>query len=64
MQDQSSQRARTRSRELVLQALYQAQIAGHDKTELLRPVSRARRMSIRRVDQIAILRTLLDGNRM
>lgn len=36
MQDQSSQRARTRSRELVLQALYQAQIAGHDKTELLR----------------------------
>ena len=28
--------ARSRSRELALQALYQAQIAGHDKQELLR----------------------------
>lgn len=28
--------ARTRARELALQALYQAQITGHDKTELLR----------------------------
>ena len=35
MGKQSSTGARTRARELVLQALYQKQIAGHDRAELL-----------------------------
>ena len=35
MAGQSSSGARTRSRELVLQALYQQQIAGHELSELL-----------------------------
>ena len=49
MPDESSQRARTRSRELALQALYQAQIAGHDKQELLNQFRD--RDEYRRVDQ-------------
>lgn len=36
MSDRTSAGARTRARELMLQALYQKQIAGHDLTELLR----------------------------
>ncbi|MDJ0941480.1 MAG: transcription antitermination factor NusB [Woeseiaceae bacterium] len=36
MSDSTSTGARTRARELMLQALYQMQIAGHDHRELLR----------------------------
>jgi N utilization substance protein B len=36
MSDKTSVGARTRARELVLQALYQKQLAGHDLAELLR----------------------------
>ncbi len=41
--------ARTRARELTLQALYQAQITGHDKAELLRQFRS--RPDYERVDQ-------------
>ena len=41
--------ARTRARELLVQALYQKQIAGHDVTELLRSFTSRRPMQ--RVDQ-------------
>lgn len=41
--------ARTRSRELAVQALYQAQITGHDKLELLRQFRE--RQEYARVDQ-------------
>ncbi len=41
--------ARTRARELLLQALYQKQIAGHDKSELLRQFHE--QSAYQRVDQ-------------
>jgi N utilization substance protein B len=38
MKSSTSTGARTRARELLLQALYQKQIAGHDRRELLRNI--------------------------
>ena len=54
--------ARSRARELALQALYQAQIAGHDKSELLRQFHD--RAAYARVDQAyfdEILTAICDG---
>ena len=45
----SSTGARTRARELLLQALYQQQIAGHDSAELLQPFKE--QTAYERVDQ-------------
>ena len=49
MSKSASAGARTRARELALQALYQAQIAGHDKDELLEQFHE--RPEYRRVDR-------------
>jgi len=49
MTPQASSGARTRARELVLQALYQKQIAGHDCDELLRQFKEQN--AYQRVDQ-------------
>ena len=49
MSDKASSGARTRARELLLQALYQKQIAGHDPSELLRQFHE--QVAYERVDQ-------------
>ncbi len=49
MSENSSSGARTRSRELAVQALYQKQIAGHDLSELKRQFSE--QVAYARVDQ-------------
>ncbi|MEM1174170.1 MAG: transcription antitermination factor NusB [Pseudomonadota bacterium] len=49
MGDNTSSGARTRSRELAVQALYQKQIAGHDLSELKRQFSE--QVAYERVDQ-------------
>lgn len=49
MSDKTSTGARTRARELMLQALYQKQLAGHDRQELLRQFHE--QVAFERVDQ-------------
>ncbi|MEO1248036.1 MAG: transcription antitermination factor NusB [Pseudomonadota bacterium] len=58
----SSSGARTRTRELLVQALYQQQIAGHDKAELLRQFRE--QAAYERVDQALfdeVLPAILDA---
>lgn len=62
MSKSASAGARSRARELALQALYQAQISGHDKAELVRQFHERRDYA--RVDQVyfdEMLETVCDN---
>lgn len=58
MTDATTPGARTRARELLLQALYQKQIAGHDSDELLSQFRE--QVAYRRVDQTFFDKALTD----
>ncbi len=58
MTDATTPGARTRARELLLQALYQKQIAGHDSDELLSQFRE--QVAYRRVDQTFFDKALAD----
>ncbi len=58
MTDATTPGARTRARELLLQALYQKQIAGHDSDELLSQFRE--QVAYRRVDQAFFDKALAD----
>ena len=58
MKNKSSSGARTRARELVLQALYQKQIAGHNSGELIKQFHEQK--AFERVDQEFFDKTLMD----
>lgn len=58
MSGKSSSGARTRARELMLQALYQKQIAGHDCDELLAQFKE--QTAYQRVDQAFFVETFAD----
>ncbi len=58
MSGKSSSGARTRARELMLQALYQKQIAGHDCDELLAQFKQ--QAAYERVDQAFFVETFVD----
>lgn len=58
MKNKSSSGARTRARELVLQALYQKQIAEHDSAELIKQFHEQK--AFKRVDQEFFNTTLKD----
>ncbi|MEM9690527.1 MAG: transcription antitermination factor NusB, partial [Pseudomonadota bacterium] len=58
MADNTSSGARTRARELAVQALYQKQIAGHDLAELKRQF--VEQVAYERVDQDYFLELLSD----
>jgi len=58
MTDATTQGARTRARELLLQALYQKQIAGHESDELLSQFRE--QVAYQRVDKIFFDKALAD----
>jgi N utilization substance protein B len=58
MTDATTPGARTRARELLLQALYQKQIAGHDSAELLSQFRE--QVAYQRVDQVFFDEALAD----